>query len=108
MTDKGEAYMTMQKMVATRPHRSFLSSPCTMNKETKATVAITEITKARRPKILAFSFFEAYTVKISTYTNSIVAPVPLIVLIRRLFAVTNGRPYLEESTTCRTEKNNQQ
>ena len=94
MIERGEAYMTMEKIVAARPQKSFLALPCKAKRETKATVANTARTKAKRPNILAFSLFGANIMNINTYTDSITAPVPFIVDTNMLFGDTNGKPYL--------------
>lgn len=94
MIERGEAYMTMEKIVAARPQRSFLPLPCKAKRETRATVTNTVTTKAKRPNILSFSFFGANIMNTNTYTNSIAAPVPFIVDTNMLFGDTNGSPYL--------------
>lgn len=96
MIERGEAYMTMEKIVAARPQKSFLPLPCKAKRETRATVTNTVTTKAKRPNILSFSFFGANIMNTDTYTNSIAAPVPFIVDTNMLFGDTNGSPYQAE------------
>ena len=94
MIDRGEPYMIMEKIVAARPQKSFLLLPWRAKMEMKTTVAKTERTKVRSPRILAFSFLGANMRKITTYMNSIAAPVPLIVDTSKLFGDTKGKSYL--------------
>ena len=94
MIDRGEPYMIMEKTAVANPQKSFLVLPCKARREIKATAAKKVSTNAKRPKILVFSFFGAYTMKINTYMISIPAPVPLMVETKRLFFDTKGRPYL--------------
>ena len=94
MIDRGEPYMIMEKTAVAKPQKSFLVLPCKARREIKATAAKKVSTNAKRPKILVFSFFGAYTMKINTYMISIPAPVPLMVETKRLFFDTKGRPYL--------------
>lgn len=94
MIVRGEAYMAMEKIVAAKPHNSFLLWPWRANRETDTTAANTVRTRTRREKIFAFSFLGENMRKISTYMDSIAAPVPLIVDTSRLCGDIKGRPYL--------------
>jgi len=94
--DRGEAYMMMENMTEAKPQRSFLLLPCRAKTDTKATAENTPSTNARSPNIFPFSFLGAYTMKASTYTNSIAAPVPLIVDTKMLLGDTKGSPYQAE------------
>lgn len=86
--------MMIENTVAAKPQKSFLLLPCRAKREIKATAENTVSTNISIPKILAFSFFGANMMKTTTYTDSITAPVPLIVETRRLLGDTKGRPYL--------------
>lgn len=94
MIVKGEPYITMEKTVAAIPQKSFRCLPWRAKRETNATTAKTLRISVSSPKILPFSFFDANMRKISTYTDSIAAPVPLIVDTSRLLGDTKGIPYL--------------
>ena len=59
MMERGEPYMTMEKIAAVKPQKSFLVVPWRAKTETKATTAKTDSTKVKTPRILAFSFFGA-------------------------------------------------
>ena len=59
MIERGEAYMIIEKMVAARPQKSFLSLPFKAKREIRATAEKTVSTKVKSPRILAFSFFGA-------------------------------------------------
>lgn len=86
--------MMMQKVVDTKPQKSFLVLSRRAKRDTKAMAKNTVTTNVRSPKILAFCFLCAYMMKITTYMNSITPPVPLIVDNKRLCGDTNGSPYL--------------
>lgn len=86
--------MIMENMAAAKPQKSFLELPCRAKSDTKATAENNESTKVKRPRILAFSFLGANTMKISTYIVSINAPVPFTVDTKMLWGDTKGRPYL--------------
>lgn len=66
MIDRGDAYMMMEKMVAAKPQNSFLMWPWRAKRDTKAAAEKTVRTKARSPRILAFSFLGAKMMKIRT------------------------------------------
>lgn len=94
MMERGEAYMQMEKMVAARPHKSLRFCPWRARRETRTTAEKANRTKARRTRIRLFSLLGAKRRKITTYTNSIAAPVPLMVVTNMLCGDTNGKPYL--------------
>lgn len=94
MTDNGEAYMQMEKKVATTPQKSFRRLPWRARRETAATTPNTAKMKRKSAPTFARSYLDAYTRKTTTYTNSMAAPVPLMVVTRTLFGDTNGSPYL--------------
>lgn len=94
ITDRGEAYITIEKIVAARPQRIFLLFPWRAKRETKTTTANILRTETRSPKIFAFSFLGANIRKINTYIDSIAAPVPLMIETNMLFGDTKGKPYL--------------
>jgi len=48
----------------------------------------------KRPRILAFSFLGANTMKINTYMISMNDPVPFTVDTNMLWGDTKGKPYL--------------
>lgn len=97
MIVRGEAYMVMEKIVAAKPQNNFLPWPWRANKETNTTAANTVMTRTRMEKIFVFSFLGAKMRKISTYMDSIAAPVPLIVDTSMLCGDTKGNPYHAES-----------
>lgn len=66
MMDNGEAYMMMENTVAAQPQKSFLELPWRTNTDIKATVENTATTKAKSPRILAFSFLGAKRRKMNT------------------------------------------
>lgn len=66
MTDRGEAYMITEKIVAKKPQKFFLAFPWRAKRDTNATVANTVRMDTKRPKILAFSFLGAKIRKIIT------------------------------------------
>lgn len=92
----------MENMAAAKPQKSFLELPCRANRETKTTAENTAITKAKRPRILAFSFLGANKMKIKTYMVSITAPAPLMIVTSMLCGDTNGKPYLRINCKIRT------
>lgn len=94
MTERGEAYMIVEKRAAATPQKNFLVLPCSARRETEAMAENTVIIRAKSPKTFVLSFFGAYIRKITMYVNSITPPMPLMVVRRRLFRDTNGRPYL--------------
>ena len=101
MIVRGEAYMVMEKIVAAKPQNYFLLWPWRTTRETNATAANAVMTRTRMEKIFVFSFLGAKLRKISTYMNSIAAPVPLIVDTGRLCGDTKGSPYLFNSSSRR-------
>lgn len=67
MTDRGEAYIMMEKTVAAKPQKSCLFFKSLKAKtETKATVVNIARMKKRRPNSFPFSFLGAYIRKINT------------------------------------------
>jgi hypothetical protein len=76
--------MMTENMVARKPQKSFLVLPRRAKRDTKATADDIVSAIVRIPKILAFSFLGAYSMKITTYMNSIAAPVRLIVDNKKL------------------------
>lgn len=92
--ERGEAYMQMEKIVAARPHKSLRFCPWRARRETRTMAEKTKRTKARRARIRLFSLLGPKRRKITTYTNSITAPVPLMVVTNMLCGDTNGNPYL--------------
>ena len=57
--DKCEPYMMMEKMVAAKPQKSFLSWPFKANREPKTTTPKTESTNVNSSSILIFSVLPA-------------------------------------------------
>lgn len=94
MTDNGEAYMQMEKKVATTPQKSMRWLPRSARRETAETTPNIAKMETKSAPTLTRSFLEAYTRKTTTYTNSMTAPVPLMVVTRTLLGDTNGSPYL--------------
>lgn len=106
MIVSGEAYIAIEKIVAAKPQNNFLLWPWRANRETNTTAANTVMARTKMEKIFTFSFFGANTRKISTYIDSIAAPVPLIVDTSRLCGDTKGSPYLLNSFSKRLEQKN--
>ena len=66
MTDRGEAYITMEKREAARPQKSFRLLPWMAKMENSATAAKTARTDVRSPVILPLSFCGVNARKIIT------------------------------------------
>lgn len=94
MIDIGDAYITMENMVAAVPQKSCLFFPWKASTEITAAIANAIITNINIANIFPFCLLGAYMKKINTYINSIAAPAPFIVAIRILFDDINGKPYL--------------
>lgn len=86
--------MQMENMVAAKPQNTLRMFPWRARRETAATAPKTDNTRSRRAVILRRSFLEAQARKMTTYSVSMAAPVPLMVLTSMLLGDTNGSPYL--------------
>lgn len=97
--ESGEPYIMTEKIAAAKPQKSLRAWPWRTRSETRATMAEMATTMVKKASVLVFSLRGAYTMKITTYTSSITAPVPLIVDTSRLLGDTNGSPYLNTRTS---------
>lgn len=66
MTDRGEAYIRMEKNVEAYPQKKFLCFSRRAKLETNATTENTTRTKMRRARVLRFSFLGAKMRKMIT------------------------------------------